>query len=245
VSYNIQYRQTGTSSWSTTSSSVNSVTISGLTSGTTYEFQVEVACTSGTSGFSGSSDFTTLTITCPLPSGLGVTTITSTSAILNWAAVTGAVSYSIQYRPAGTSGWNYTLSTTTSATITGLIPATAYEFEVQSDCSVSDSSGYTISTVFTTSGSAGLPITSLTENSFVIYPNPVTEQTQVSYSLNIAEKVSIGIYNIVGQEVMGVIKNELQIPGAHSYNIVIKTPGVYFIKLTAGKSSMIKKVVKL
>ena len=246
VSYNIQYRQAGPVTWSTTTSGVNSVTISGLTPGTTYEFQVEVVCSSGTSGFSGSSDFTTVALTCPMPTGLSATSITATSALLNWVAATGATGYSIQYRPTGTSGWAYTTSATTSVAVSGLIASTAYEFQVQSICSATDSSGFTVSTIFTTlNSSTEIPSVSLAENSFDIYPNPVTQNALITYQLNASENVSINIYNVVGQEIQQVIKNELQSPGTHSYNTIITTPGVYFIKLTAGRISVTKKVVKL
>jgi len=40
---------------------------------------------------------------CGTPSGLSATDITTTTATLNWTAVSGASSYNIQYRPTGTS----------------------------------------------------------------------------------------------------------------------------------------------
>ena len=246
VSYNIQYRIVGTLTWSTTTSGVNSVTISGLTSGANYEFQVEVVCTSGTSGFSGSSDFTTLTIACPIPTSLSVMSITTTSAILNWGVVPGAISYSIQYRPAGTSGWSYTTSTGTSVTVSGLTPATTYEFQVQTICSAIDSSGFTSSTIFTTlSTTTGLLTGPLTDNNFSVYPNPVIQIAQITYSLTAAEDVSINVYDVVGQKIKEVVKHELQSIGTYSYSTIIDLPGVYFVKLTAGQISITKKIVKL
>ena len=61
TSYNIRYRPVGSGTWTTTTSTVATKTISGLISGTTYEFQVETVCTvSSNSGFGSSKDFTTL-----------------------------------------------------------------------------------------------------------------------------------------------------------------------------------------
>ena len=337
VSYNIQYRAIGTTTWSTATSLVNSVVITGLIAGTTYEFQVEVVCSSGTSAYSSSSNFTTLTITCPLPAGLSATSITTTSALLNWTAAAGAASYSIQYRPAGTTSWIYTSTSSTSATVSGLTPATIYEFQVQTICSPADSSGYTLSALFTTLGapceaptgltvmsltatSAGLtwiavpgaagyniqyrqtgttawtltssainsatiigllPATSyqyeiqsrcssvtdtsvyslgstfttqnttglasksLAENSLNVYPNPATQNVTISYNLETSEKVSISICDVVGQEIMSIAKNDQQAEGIHIYNATINIPGIYFIKLTAGYTSVTRKIVKL
>jgi hypothetical protein len=62
TSYNIRYRPVGSGTWTTTTSTSATKTITGLTPGTTYEFQVETVCTiSNMSGFSSSKDFTTLT----------------------------------------------------------------------------------------------------------------------------------------------------------------------------------------
>ncbi len=61
VSYNIQYRKSGTTTFSATTSSVNAVTLTGLTSGTTYEYQVQAVC-AFTGSYSGLSTFTTPTV---------------------------------------------------------------------------------------------------------------------------------------------------------------------------------------
>lgn len=58
-SYNVRYRKTGTSSWSTTSATGTSVSVSGLSASTQYEFQVASVCSGGTSAFSASATFTT------------------------------------------------------------------------------------------------------------------------------------------------------------------------------------------
>ncbi|MFM7078604.1 MAG: zinc metalloprotease, partial [Bacteroidota bacterium] len=58
---------------------------------------------------------------CGTPTGLSATSITSSSATLNWAAVTGATSYNVQYRNTATGGtWTTTTSTTTSVGVSGL-----------------------------------------------------------------------------------------------------------------------------
>jgi len=60
LSYNIQYRKTGTTAWTSVNSVTNSIGVSGLLSSTNYDFQVQTVCSGGgTSAFSSSGTFTT------------------------------------------------------------------------------------------------------------------------------------------------------------------------------------------
>ncbi|WP_299524207.1 GEVED domain-containing protein [uncultured Lutibacter sp.] len=60
ATYNVQYRQVGTSTWTTVNSGVTSTNLTGLNTLTQYEAQVQSVCTSGSSAFSTSVNFTTL-----------------------------------------------------------------------------------------------------------------------------------------------------------------------------------------
>ncbi len=148
VSYNIRYRVTGTSTWTTTTTTTNSKALSSLTAGAAYEFQVQTVCSASSSAFSSSSTFTTLA-SCGTPSGLSSASITSSSATLNWTAVSGAISYNIQYRITGTSTWTVTTSTTNSKALSSLTAGAAYEFQVQTVCSA-NTSAFSSSSTFTT-----------------------------------------------------------------------------------------------
>jgi hypothetical protein len=59
ATYDVQYR-TGTGAWTTVAMSTTSTTLSGLTPNTAYEAQVRSKCTSTTSAWSASVNFTTL-----------------------------------------------------------------------------------------------------------------------------------------------------------------------------------------
>ncbi len=151
ISYSVQYRVYGTSTWSSQLSSATSITITALTPSSNYEFQVQSICASGASAFSSSTSLTPSgnTTSCDVPSGLTATAITSTSAMLNWTAVTGASSYNVQYKAVSASSWMTASSNTNSTSITGLTAGTAYEFQVQTVCS-SGNSSYSASYTFTT-----------------------------------------------------------------------------------------------
>src|SRR6185436_3336191 len=86
---------------------------------------------------------------CNVASGLNATSITSSSATLNWGSVAGATSYNVHYRPTGTTTWTNTTSATNSKAISGLIASTGYEFQVQTVCGTG-SSNYSSSANFTT-----------------------------------------------------------------------------------------------
>lgn len=63
TSYNVHYRQVGTSTWTTTTASTATKAVSALTAATQYEFQVQTVCSGGaTSAYSGSVNFTTTNV---------------------------------------------------------------------------------------------------------------------------------------------------------------------------------------
>lgn len=92
--------------------------------------------------------------TCGTPSGLNATSITATSATLNWGTVSGATSYSVRARQVGTTTWGTGTTTGTSASFTGLTASTQYEFQVQAVCG-STTGSYSGSANFTTLSSGG------------------------------------------------------------------------------------------
>ena len=245
TSYNIQYRIVGSSTWSSTTSGTNSVAISGLTPGANYEFQVQTVCSSGTSIFTSSSTFTTLNLPCSTPIGLSVVLTTSTSATVSWTAVSGAISYIIQYRPVGSSTWSSTNSATNIATITGLTPGTNYEFQVQTVCSAISTSSYSTTSNFSTQSNSLVGINSISENNFVVYPNPTKQTASIFYNISQNEEISISVYNMLGQEIISIVKNEIQEQGIHNYDVTLEQSGVFFIQLNIGSNILTKKVVKL
>ena len=161
TSYNVQYRiRNSGSSWTTSNATTNSHNLTGLSATTLYEFQVQTVCSGGTSSYSSPGIFTTASgASCGTPSGLNVSGLNASGATLNWTAVSGAVSYSIQYRATGSTSWTSTTSTAASKPLSGLNANTEYEFQVQSVCG-SANSAYSSVSNFTTSAISGaaLPV---------------------------------------------------------------------------------------
>ena len=148
-SYNVQYRVVGTTTWSTGRATVDSLSVSGLTSGTNYEWQVQTACTSGNSAFTASTNFTTVA-SCGTAIGMSTANITTNSATFKWTPVSGAIHYNVQYRIVGTTTWTTGATAVDSFYTTGLTASSNYEWQVQTVCSAG-SSAFTASTDFTTS----------------------------------------------------------------------------------------------
>ena len=59
-SYDVEYRATGTSTWSNLNTSSASATLSGLIADTEYEFRVRANCSAGSSDFSSTANFMTM-----------------------------------------------------------------------------------------------------------------------------------------------------------------------------------------
>jgi hypothetical protein len=78
-------------------------------------------------------------------------------------------------------------------------------------------------------------------NSLKLYPNPTSETINLKLN-NSVEKISITIYNLLGQELSN-FERPLD-NGTTSIDISELNSGIYFIKIASGENSTIKKVIK-
>ena len=86
-------------------------------------------------------------------------------------------------------------------------------------------------------------------NSFSLaqnFPNPFNPTTQINYSLQKPEMVTLRIFDVLGREVM-ILVNQNQTAGIHSVscNASSLASGMYFYKLEAGSFQSIKKMMLL
>ena len=96
---------------------------------------------------------------CSAPVGLSASNIASTTATLNWNAVSGALVYTVQYKPASSSTWIVATSGTygLSVNLYSLSANTTYDWRVYTNCSLTEASGYSTIAQFTSSGSTPPP----------------------------------------------------------------------------------------
>ena len=147
-----------------TLATAHSVTLAGLTPGTTYEFAVLSANASGTLTTSASFSFSTQAA-APIISAVASSGITSTSATITWVtdqASTSQVAYGATTSYGSFSANTLTLATAHSVTLAGLTPGTTYEFAV---LSANASGTLATSASFSFSTQAAAPIISAVTSS--------------------------------------------------------------------------------
>jgi hypothetical protein len=83
------------------------------------------------------------------------------------------------------------------------------------------------------------------------YPNPFNPETTIAFDLPCPEKVTIDIFNSLGQRVTRLIQEQMQAgrhrilwPGTDASGNTVSS-GLYFYKVSAGESSFIRKMVFL
>lgn len=80
---------------------------------------------------------------------------------------------------------------------------------------------------------------------FNVYPNPVEDNSIISFNILEKQKVELKIYDLVGREVSSLFNGNLN-AGEHQYSVVDKTDlsaGVYFITLYVDRQRFTKKLI--
>ena len=113
-------------------------------------------------------------VACGNPSGLSATSITTSSPTVSWNAVSGAVSYSVDYKTTASGTWTNAATGTTSLSVnlSGLASATTYDWRVRTNCASSSSSyttaQFTTSSPATCNSPSGLTASAVTNNSATV-----------------------------------------------------------------------------
>ena len=77
-----------------------------------------------------------------------------------------------------------------------------------------------------------------------VYPNPVSSQINISYSLKKDNQVIIKILDVLGNEILTLLDQNVQ-AGEQSNSFVLSSkisPGFYFIRIVSGNDSVIKRI---
>lgn len=78
-----------------------------------------------------------------------------------------------------------------------------------------------------------------------VYPNPSLSGTTISYPLYSPETVTIQLMDMSGKLISCLANNEYQGVGLHSYTPTLPASGVYIIRVKAGQSLSVARLVKL
>ncbi len=211
VSYGVDYKLSTDAIWTSvaTASTTTSFTISGLTTSTLYDWRVSTNCgTNGASGFSAAQFTTSAPFVCNAPTGLTSSAISATGATVSWTAVTGAVSYSVDYKLSTATTWTSaaTASTTTSVVISGLAATSLYDYRVSTNCGANGASGFSAAQFTTIAvsvcGTAFEPnettATAAAISSGVVNSAALTTTIDIDYFKITTTATSNIVYNLVG-----------------------------------------------
>jgi hypothetical protein len=131
--------------------------------------------------------------------------------------------------------------------IPGLERDSTYTVTIDSSNTTHNSLNYVVdSTSVHIVPDAGVSINSIaiSEDKFIIYPNPSNGNATIEYFIHSDMKVVLEIYNVVGMKVAEII-NTTQNKGIYKYdlNSVHLTSGVYFIVLNANSKTTTNKII--
>ncbi len=217
----------------------NPYTLTGLTSGTTYDFYVRDSCGSNNlSTWTGPQNFRTLD--CLAPTGLKLDTITEITATVSWIS-NGASNWNIEYGPINfpLGGGIFLYNVSSPRTLRGLMPNIFYDVYVQDSCNVGNVSNWTgplsIKTI--------IGIDELLERSFRIYPNPSEGVFKLEFSSSLGEDMEIRITNMMGQI---VLEDEIEsFSGSYRKRLEMGAyrSGVYLLQLITERATVNRCII--
>jgi hypothetical protein len=163
-----------------------SYTLDGLNPGSYYSGRIRANCPLGSSHYQYVWDFWVYGSYCEQPTSLTTTNITNNSATLNWAAVTNASNYNVEYKQSTSAIWLSAATglTSLSYTLNALSTSTGYDWRVLATCFASVPGNYAQS--FFTSEQAPPPHTC----NDIYETNNTSSQTK---TISIGSTISAGI----------------------------------------------------
>ncbi len=219
INYDVDYKLTSSGTWTNaaTATTSTSVAISGLSSSTVYDWRVRTNCSFGSSGYTAAQFTTATVITCNVPSGLSSSSITTSGATVSWTAVSGAISYDVDYKLTSSGTWTNaaTATASTSVAISGLAASSTYDWRVRTNCS-GGSSSYT---------AAQFPTSAVPTCSTAFEPNETLAtgaaiSSGVANSAAISTSTDIDYYKITTSAISNIVYN-LAGPSGVDYDLFI------------------------
>jgi len=178
---------------------------------------------------------------------------------LDQLRVLSSTNCGISWVPRYTKGYS-TLPTVTSTSSTAFVPTIAqWRLEPITISSFAGQSQVRFKFEFTGNGAGNnvyiddiningtLSIEEEVHNGFglTVYPNPFGENTTVSFNIQDKYNVAIGLYDVLGKEIISISNSTELAPGSYSLplNKSNLKPGIYFIKLEVDGYTAMKKVI--
>ena len=201
------------------------VTIQGLQPGRSYSVTVRALCSAGThSPWSAAQTFTTNS--CSTPTGLQLASLSTTSASIAWNA-TGADAYEVNI------GGEILVVQTAAALLDNLTPGTAYDVVVRALCTDNVASAWTSVLHFVTQQ---VGIDAADFSAFELFPNPATSMVTLQ---GLVAGDAVTVVDLHGRTVASFQAND----NAMQLDVSAFARGLYFVRVTGGASSSVRKLV--
>ena len=263
--YRVQYREQGTTAWSTKTAlgsglcnfglTTTSKMLWNLTPSTVYEYRAKAwYCSASASLWTSISTFTTLDV-CPNVLNLAVSSGSNTQATFSWTAPTAPYSFvRIKLRvdnvgsawfTAGGFGVMYPALTRNK---NGLTPGQSYRASSRTWCNPSGGPHKALawsSFIFWTQPGTLIRADdeSSTINNLTIYPNPSRDVFNISFVSEEKQNLRVRILNVIGEE---VYKEDLQqFIGEYvkSINLEQYNKAIYFLEIETDDGVITKKLI--
>lgn len=126
--------------------------------------------------------------TCNAPTNLAASSVTASSAVCSWAAVSGAASYTFEYKTNAATTWTVINTSGNSTLLSGLSASTTYNTRVKTNCS-SGSSAYSTTVNFTTLASSGTCTDNYESNNTKSASKTITPGTSINATIGTSTDV--------------------------------------------------------
>ncbi len=259
ISYQLRYRRTLTTDWTTTSTTNLNKTVSGLTQNKLYDYRIRSLCSDGSW-----SDMTAIdkfrTVPCESPINITATQLNNNKVRVEWTDYNYADKYQIFFREVGEEDWSSMVTYYDGMNfrvLNGLIEGATYEYKVRSWCEVSYGPFSDIFQFTNNSSSSRLDQVSfpnkdneedyldwdenLSLDHVQIFPNPASEFIAIQIQKLVRNPVNVQIFN-AQMQLMG----ETQInAGSTICHFDTRTfyDGIYFVQLTDGEKDSTHKII--
>jgi len=180
--------------------------------------------------------------TCDVPAGTNAVNIKRKRATLTWDAVSSAVSYTVQFRVAGSAAWTSEATTAeTSITASSLNNNVTYEWRVRSNCN-GDASAFSPICSFTAgdSNSSSCAGERVVLAEVRAYPNPADASVRIEVLLGGDTPVSLQVADAFGRLVM---EQELVDGAFVDLDVSDLDAGIYLVRATNGLTEDVIRLV--
>ena len=210
------------------------LTVDGLSQGTTYNVTVRALCDSA-----WYSDWSTVdeltTVACERVTGVTASSVTATTATIAWVS-TGVDTYEIEYGIMGfqTGTGTMVTSTTNGITLTGLEDQTTYDVFVRGYCTETVYSGWSEAYRFT-ANAGGIGIADVENSLVTLFPNPASSVVTVA---GLEGESIVTVVDLNGREVF-----KGHATGSLTLDVTGYAKGAYFVRVTGESTTAIRKLI--